>query len=181
MQESHLVKSKKAKSAEEARNEQNLIQERVQMENEIKMLNIACESKDRLIDELNLKVLFLIFDEQIKNAEIAQLKNTELLMARKEKLDQLEQLNRNRAHELIQIGQDKSMIQDELADAKNHQDRNEKKLKALQAQNKALEIKLEETLKESEKWKEFAQAMDQVDATMKGLRSQLQSGLLKSA
>jgi hypothetical protein len=33
------------------------------MENEIKMLNIACESKDRLIDELNLKVLFLIFDE----------------------------------------------------------------------------------------------------------------------
>jgi hypothetical protein len=102
-------------------------------------------------------------------------------MARKEKLDQLEQLNRNRAHELIQIGQDKSMIQDELADAKNHQDRNEKKLKALQAQNKALEIKLEETLKESEKWKEFAQAMDQVDATMKGLRSQLQSGLLKSA
>jgi hypothetical protein len=39
--------------------------------------------------------------------EIAQLKAAEKSLARKEKLDQLEDLARVRAHELIQIGQDK--------------------------------------------------------------------------
>ncbi|KAJ3334841.1 hypothetical protein HDU91_002500, partial [Kappamyces sp. JEL0680] len=148
--EQQLVRQRKSRNSDETRAEQDFAEQKLQMENEIKMLNIACESKNRLIEDLNQK---------IKSIELAQLKSAEQAMARKERLDQVEQLARSRAHELIQIGQDKSMLQDELADAKNHQDRNEKRLKTLQAQNNALETKLEQYQKEAEQYQELSGVM----------------------
>jgi hypothetical protein len=58
-----------------------------------------------------------------------------------------------------------SMLQDELADAKSLQERTEKRLKGLQAQNKALELKLEQYQKEADEWREFSAVIDQVKAT----------------
>lgn len=76
------------------------------------------------------------------------------------------------------------MLQDELADSKNQQDRNEKRLKTLQLQNKALEAKLEQYQKESEQWKEFSSVIDKVEETgtnyikmMQGIKSQMRQSM----
>ena len=72
------------------------------------------------------------------------------------------------------------MLQDELADSKNQLDRNEKRLKILQGQTKALEAKLEQFEKEAEQWKEFSSVIDKVEETgtnyikmMQGIKSQM--------
>ena len=96
--ESHMVKSRKNRVVEEERIERDWIQDKIHMENEIKMLNIACESKDRQIAEIN---------EKVKVAELGQMKAVEQMMVKKEKLEEIETLSRNRAHELLQIGQEK--------------------------------------------------------------------------
>lgn len=55
-----MSKSKRSKEADSDRAEQEMLEEKIQMENEIKMLNIACESKNRAIEDLNLKVRFTL-------------------------------------------------------------------------------------------------------------------------
>lgn len=72
------------------------------------------------------------------------------------------------------------MLQDELADSKNQLDRNEKRLKLLQGQTKALEAKLEQFEKEAEQWKEFSSVIDKVEETgtnyikmMQAIKSQM--------
>jgi hypothetical protein len=57
------------------------------------------------------------------------------------------------------------MLQDELADSKNQLDRNEKRLHTIQAQNKALELKIEQFQKEAEQWQEFSSVIDKVEET----------------
>ena len=57
------------------------------------------------------------------------------------------------------------MLQDELADAKNQHDRNDKRQRSLQNQNKSLEQKLEQYQKQAEEWKEFSDVIDQVKAS----------------
>ena len=56
LQDQQASRSKRNKDSDDDRQEQQRLEEKIQMENEIKMLNIACESKNRAIDELNLKV-----------------------------------------------------------------------------------------------------------------------------
>ena len=72
------------------------------------------------------------------------------------------------------------MLQDELADSKNQLDRNEKRLHTIQAQNKALELKIEQFQKEAEQWQEFSSVIDKVEETgldyikmMQGIKSQM--------
>jgi FtsZ-binding cell division protein ZapB len=72
------------------------------------------------------------------------------------------------------------MLQDELADSKNQLDRNEKRLHAIQAQNKALELKIEQLQKEAVQWQEFSSVIDKVEETgldyikmMQGIKSQM--------
>ena len=73
------------------------------------------------------------------------------------------------------------MIQDDLKDFKSQNEKFEKKLKLLESQKKTLEIKLEEVSREAASWKDFAQAFNQVDVTMKGIKSQLQQKMVSPA
>lgn len=102
------------------------------------------------------------------------------MLNQKDKLEQQETLARSRAHELIQLGQDKrycyilfSILHDEFVDIKTQYDRDDKKFKILLLQNKAMEIKLDECQRETLKWQEFSKQMEQVDLTMKGIKSQM--------
>ncbi|KAJ3260629.1 hypothetical protein HK103_000239 [Boothiomyces macroporosus] len=169
--ENKIGSSKRAKSEASVREEQEKAEQLCQLENQVKMLKISVETK-----EANIEALC----QRVKSAEIAALKHSENFTVIKEKHDNLEQLNMKRAHEIVQLGQDKSILQDELAECKNAIDRKDQKIKNLTEENKSLHERLAQLEAESSKWTEFANIVDQVETTganylamMQGIKSKL--------
>ncbi|KAJ3323146.1 hypothetical protein HDV06_002158 [Boothiomyces sp. JEL0866] len=163
--------SRRSKSEASVREEQERSEQIAQLENQVKMLKINVETKDA-----NIEALY----QRIKAAETAALKSSENCTLIKEKHDNLEQLSMKRAHELVQLGQDKSVLQDELAECKNALDRKDQKIQNLTNENKNLQERLSQLEAESSKWTEFANIVDQVETTganylamMQGIKSKL--------
>lgn len=76
------------------------------------------------------------------------------------------------------------MIQDELAEKINYCTKIEQKLKIVEEKNAELTQELADYTKQSEKWKEFSAAIDQVEesganyfALMAGIKSQMEQKL----
>ncbi|KAJ2997998.1 hypothetical protein HDV02_005000 [Globomyces sp. JEL0801] len=169
--ERNLNKSKRSMGFQDSRIEDDKMEKIIQLQNQLKMAKISCETKDRMIETLS---------QNVKTLEKEQIKDAETLKSTLEKLDQFDALNRNRSHELIQLGQDKSILQDELAETKNQYDRIKDRMKTLTIESDNLKQKVSNFEIESQKWNEFATILDQVEssganylAMMKGFKSKI--------
>jgi DNA repair exonuclease SbcCD ATPase subunit len=87
--------SPSVQNVEPTRNE---MEQRILLENEIKMLKIQCHTKDATISNLSA---------QIKTLEQQNLKHSAQLLETQDKLQHLESVYRARQHEYVQLGQDK--------------------------------------------------------------------------
>ena len=97
-------------------------------------------------------------------------------------MEHLENLAKSRAHELIQIGQDKSyfrpknsVIQEELAESINQHEKDKKRAEAFLVQVKDLEEKLQVAKQEAQKMKQFCESMQICQDNLAGIQAQLQN------
>ena len=95
------------KTADQVRSETEREQLLLQLQDDVKMLNISCQTKDETISGLQ---------EKFKKAELTSLKRISINLDQEsktnylEKVQELEQRNRSIGQQLIEVGQDKRLL-----------------------------------------------------------------------
>ncbi|KAJ1343259.1 hypothetical protein BSLG_002285 [Batrachochytrium salamandrivorans] len=116
------------------------------------MLKITLDVKDRKIDEIQ---------KQVKNLETALQEEKSHLVERVAKMES--RLHTNEI-ELIQVGQDKSLLTDDVAELKIQLDDTTQRLSSTNSKNNTLVMELEKYKRDLKTLQEFASVLDQVES-----------------
>ncbi|KAJ3037745.1 hypothetical protein HK097_003424, partial [Rhizophlyctis rosea] len=118
------------------------------------MLKISADAKDRKIGELT---------GQLKTVEATLNKAVEARTVMAERITELEDRIRSQELEIIQLGQDKSLLIDDVAELRNSTDLRTHKLSTLTAENRQLRLELERYQKQVSARGEFSHLLKEVE------------------
>lgn len=138
----------KIKDAESAKEELGRIRD------ELSMAKISAESKDRRIHDLS---------QQCKSLEAALTKAIDTQKVLEERIVDLETRSNNSENELIQLGQDKSLLIDDVAEIRNTAELNIMKVKNLTKERQELLLELSKYQREMAARKEFTHMVQQLE------------------
>ncbi|KAI8916330.1 hypothetical protein EDD86DRAFT_244256 [Gorgonomyces haynaldii] len=111
-----------------------------QLQDDMKMLKIASDTKDETL-QTHL--------QRIKQLELQLLKSNQV-----DRIQELDQRIRNQSQQLVELGQDKRLLMDEVADLRNQLDTTSHKFKIVSEQHKEAKQALDKAQKEATKFKE---------------------------
>ncbi|KAH6578439.1 hypothetical protein BASA61_000197 [Batrachochytrium salamandrivorans] len=119
------------------------------------MLKITLDVKDQKIDEIQ---------KQVKNLETARKKIQEEKSHLVERVAKMESRLHTNEIELIQVGQDKSLLTDDVAELKIQLDDTTQRLSSTNSKNNTLVMELEKYKRDLKTLQEFASVLDQVES-----------------
>ncbi|KAI9348655.1 hypothetical protein BDR26DRAFT_707750 [Obelidium mucronatum] len=135
------------REAEELKEEYNRVKD------EYSMLKISVDNKDRKIQDLRIN--------SMENALNTALETRNIL---EERCEELESRAKSQEHELIQIGQDKSLLIDDVAELRNTTEIKTIKLQKLIDENRDLKVHVERFKRESYARQEFQHLIQEIEA-----------------
>ncbi|TPX76883.1 hypothetical protein CcCBS67573_g01878 [Chytriomyces confervae] len=138
------------KKHEHIRESEEIREEFSKLKDEYTMLKIAVDNKDRKNHDLRAQI------NSMENALNTALETRNIL---EERCEELEQRSRAQESELIQMGQDKSLLIDDVAELRNTTDIKTSKLQNLIKENQDLKIAVEKFKRESFARQEFQHLM----------------------
>ncbi|KAJ3025918.1 UNVERIFIED_CONTAM: hypothetical protein HDU68_006503 [Siphonaria sp. JEL0065] len=125
------------------------------VKDEYSMLKISVDNKDRKIQDLRAQV------NSMENALNTALETRNIL---EERVEELESRAKSQEHELIQIGQDKSLLIDDVAELRNTTEIKTIKLQKLIEENRDLKVAVERFKRESYARQEFQHLIQEIEA-----------------
>ncbi|KAJ3399646.1 hypothetical protein HDU80_007714 [Chytriomyces hyalinus] len=142
------------KKHEHIRESEEIREEFSKLKDEYMMLKIAVDNKDRKNHELSAQI------NSMENALNTALETRNIL---EERCEELEQRSRTQESELIQMGQDKSLLIDDVAELRNTTEIKTSKLQNLIKENQDLKIAVEKFKRESYARQEFQHLVSEIE------------------
>ncbi|KAJ3041743.1 hypothetical protein HDV00_008831 [Rhizophlyctis rosea] len=146
--------AKVTKRQDQLKELENVKAELDRLKDDFGMLRISADAKDRKIGELT---------SQIKTQEAGVNKAIEARTVMAERITELEERVRQQELEIIQLGQDKSLLIDDVAELRNTTDLRTHKLSNLTSENHQLRLELERFQKQLSARGEFSSLLREVE------------------
>ncbi|KAJ3381392.1 hypothetical protein HDU84_005138 [Entophlyctis sp. JEL0112] len=137
------------REAEEVKEELN------RLKDEYSMVKIALDNKDRKLQDLRAQI------NSMENALNNALETRNIL---EERCEELESRTQAQEAELIQIGQDKSLLIDDVAELRNTTEIKTSKLQQLLFENQELKVQVEKFKRETYARQEFQHLISEIEA-----------------
>ncbi|KAI9209238.1 uncharacterized protein BJ171DRAFT_111617 [Polychytrium aggregatum] len=129
-------------------------EELAKIRDDLSMAKISVDNKDRKLSEVG---------QQLRATEAALAAANEARSAFEERIRDLDSRLQEQEHELIQLGQDKSLLIDDVAELRNANEINQIKLVGLQKDKKELTADVEKYQKEMSKRRELEELIGKVE------------------
>ncbi|KAJ3096373.1 hypothetical protein HDU97_005942 [Phlyctochytrium planicorne] len=126
------------------------------LKDEFAMQRIAIDNKDRKINELTA---------QIKSMEHSITIAMDMRSVLEDRLAEMESRVRTQENELIQIGQDKSLLIDDVAELRNTTEIKNLKMASLIKENQELQVQIEKFTREMSARKEFSHLITEIESS----------------
>ncbi|KAJ3334370.1 hypothetical protein HDU76_000063 [Blyttiomyces sp. JEL0837] len=144
------------KKKEQIREAEEVREELARLRDEFALQKVALDTKDRKLHDLKAQTISL---EKTLNTALETRNMLE------ERVDELESRVRAQESDLIQIGQDKSLLVDDVAELRNTTEIKSMKMKNLLKENEELHSQLEKFMREMEARKEFGNLIGEIEST----------------
>ena len=153
-QETEAKDEKQRKSQEQIKEDERIRNDLARLSDDFQMLKISSEMKEKQLNESS---------QQLKTLESNLHKVTDARNLLIDKVNALETRIRNQELEIIQLGQDKSLLIDDVAELRNTADVRTHKIKTLTTDNKRLGVELDKYKRDLAQIKEFSSILEQVE------------------
>lgn len=153
-QEYEFKEEKGRRRQDQVKEVEILREESRKSKDELAMAKISIDNKDRKITEMGSK---------LRSTEAALNAAIEARTAFEERIKDLESRLHDQEQELIQLGQDKSLLIDDVAELRNNNELNSMKVSQLQRENHELKSELEKYQREMSTRKDFEGLISEIE------------------